>query len=73
MSPDTSPTCTFSLPCVLTDVSIPRGRSQFGTQFDIEAAAQREFQAFQAAADREPRSLGVRSRVIDSTFASATL
>jgi len=35
-------------------------------QFDIEAAAEREFQASQAEAERAPTSLEVRLRVIDS-------
>jgi hypothetical protein len=35
-------------------------------QFDIEAAAEREFHAFQAEAERAPQSLAVRSLVINS-------
>jgi beta-barrel assembly-enhancing protease len=35
-------------------------------QFDIESAAEREFQAFEAEAERAPQSLEVRSEVIDS-------
>jgi len=36
------------------------------TQFDISAAAERELQAFQAAADKSPRSLELKSWVINS-------
>jgi hypothetical protein len=35
-------------------------------QFDIEAAAEREFQAFQEAADKSPQSLELKSWVINS-------
>jgi tetratricopeptide (TPR) repeat protein len=35
-------------------------------QFDIESAAEREFQAFQAEAERSPQSLELRSWVIES-------
>lgn len=59
-------TDVYVLIAMRADRRFDRVVAAHSAQFDIEAAAEREFQASQAAAERAPTSLEVRLRVIDS-------
>jgi tetratricopeptide (TPR) repeat protein len=59
-------TDVYVLIAMRSDRRFDRVAAANSAQFDIESAAEREFQGFQAEAERAPQSLQVRSEVIDS-------